>query len=281
MPMMRYPGSKDKLAADIIARFPDALKYPLVATSKPQEYREPFFGAGAIGIDVLRKLSPECRIWINDIDPYVAALWRAVHSDPYTLIDAFKSMTPSPELFYRLKEEDGRPGLSDAEAGARKMLLHAMSRSGFGYKAGGPIGGRHQTHAKYDVSCRWKPDAREAETRRLHRLFRRFDSFRVTCLDFADVIAGAGDSCFVYLDPPYVKAGPQLYRYAMDHAMHERLAACLRECRAAWVLSYDDHPLIRDLYSWATIESIAITYTCAEVRKAFRRKNSEIIITPR
>jgi DNA adenine methylase len=155
-----------------------------------------------------------------------------------------------------------------------------MSRSGFGSKAGGPIGGREQTNKEYDISCRWNPDAREAEAKKLHRLFRRFDSFRVTCLDFAEVIAGAGESCFVYADPPYVKAGPQLYRHALDTMDHARLADCLKSCRAAWVLSYDDHPLVRELYSWARIESVAVTYTCAEVREVVRRKNREVVITP-
>jgi DNA adenine methylase len=281
MPLMRYPGSKDKISIDILDRFPDGLKYPLGSIGKSWEYREPFFGAGAVGVRVLKMLSAECRVWINDIDPHVAALWRAVYNEPHKLIDAFQAMTPSPDLFYRLKAEDGCGGLTDAEAGARKMLLHAMSRSGFGAKAGGPIGGRHQTNEKYPIGCRWNPDAREAETRRLHRLFRRFASFRVTCLDFAEVIADAAEDCFIYADPPYVKAGPQLYKHAFGGMDHARLAESLKACGGSWVLSYDEHELVRELYGWANIESITLTYTCAEAKEIARRKNSEVIITPK
>lgn len=280
MAMMRYPGSKEKLIDAILKRFPDALTYPLLSSNLTWEYREPFFGAGAIGIQVLRCLSPKCRVWINDIDPHVAALWRAVRDDPYGLINRFRAHTPSPDLFYRLKSEDGREGLSDAEAGARKMLLHAMSRSGFGVKAGGPIGGRDQSNKDYPIDCRWKPDAREAETKRLHRLFGRFDHLRISSLDFGDVIADAGESCFIYADPPYVKAGPALYKHAMSNADHERLALLLSRCSASWLVSYDDHPMVRDLYRFANIESVAITYTCSEARQIVRRKNHEMLITP-
>lgn len=280
MAMMRYPGSKEKLVGEIMGRFPDEMKYPLLASRANWEYREPFFGAGAVGIQVLRCLSPRCAIWINDIDPHVAALWRAVRDEPYQLIDEFRSFTPSPDLFYRLKSEDGKEGLSDAEAGARKMVLHAMSRSGFGVKAGGPIGGRNQSNKEYPIDCRWRPEAREAETKRLHRLFRRFEVFKVSSLDFGDVIQDANESCFIYADPPYVKAGPSLYKHAMSEPDHRRLASMLASCRAPWLLSYDDAPLVRELYGFANIESVSITYTCSEARQVVRRKNREVIITP-
>ncbi len=61
---------------------------------------------------------------------------------------------------------------------------------------------------------------------------------------------------------------------------YRRLAAAFQTCRAPWVLSYDDHSFIRDLYQWAEVEDIQLTYTIASSGKK-RRKNSEVVIVPR
>jgi len=84
------------------------------------------------------------------------------------------------------------------------------------------------------------------------------------------------------------KKAPNSYKHSMTLEDHERLAVLLRKCRASWVLSYDDHPVVRDLYSWAQVEPVRITYTTAVRRKNSndvgipgQRKNSEVIIFPR
>lgn len=279
MALIRYPGSKEKLTRPIWSRFPDQMKHELWSSRNPWEYREPFFGAGAIGFKVLQRLSPSCRVWLNDIDPGMAALWRTVRDEPEELIKRFDRFEPTAELFYQFKEEDGRTDIPDAQAGFRKLAMHRMSFSGLGAKAGGPIGGKDQENAVYKVGCRWNPEAMKEEVRQLHKRLRPYKQFRFTCEDFAALIDGAPRECFIYVDPPYYEKGPELYKYAMDEADHVRLAGLLRETAATWVLSYDDHIAIRDIYSWATIEEVKITYTCSTSKDGKRPKNKEIIIT--
>jgi len=68
----------------------------------------------------------------------------------------------------------------------------------------------------------------------------------------------AGEA-FYYLDPPYVEAGPQLYQGAFTLKDHERLARLLRRESRPWLLSYDDHPVIHDLYGgWSRIEKVEV-----------------------
>jgi DNA adenine methylase len=52
----------------------------------------------------------------------------------------------------------------------------------------------------------------------------------------------------VYVDPPYVTNGHKLYRYHFDKTDHERLADVVNDLRTPWLMSYDNHPIIRDLY---------------------------------
>ena len=52
----------------------------------------------------------------------------------------------------------------------------------------------------------------------------------------------------VYIDPPYVTNGHKLYRYHFEKEQHERLADAVDDLRVPWLMSYDNHDLIRDLY---------------------------------
>lgn len=278
--LIRYPGSKAKLVGQICKFLPHAVRFELLAATKPTEYREPFFGAGAIGFEVLSVLMPECSIWLNDIDPGMVALWRTVRNDPKSLVRRCNSFKPSAKWFYEFKESDGDTSIDESKAAFRKLALHRMSFSGMGAMAGGPIGGRDQDNAKYDVACRWNAENIKLQVGRAHRLLMRFASLRITCLDWSRLTADATPETFIYLDPPYYEKGPQLYKYSMDDAAHARLADRLMSLNCRWLLSYDDHPRVRELYAGCEFRELKVTYTTATSRAPSRPKNSEVVILP-
>lgn len=276
--MIRYPGSKDKIAKAIIRHFPDQARMGGLFGQDNIEYVEPFVGGGAVAFKILSTLRPKHSVWLNDRDYGIACLWKSVYQSPDELCEKVRRFTPSVEAFYRYREEDGRKDADVVELGFRKLALHQISFSGLGAKAGGPLGGREQS-SEYNVDCRWNAIRLCREVQQRHKGLRRHRSVKITSKDFADVIGSVGPSAFIYADPPYVEKGGQLYAHSMSEADHRRLEVSLRRCRAPFVLSYDDHPLVRELYSWARIESVSLTYTTA-IAGATRRKNSEIIISP-
>lgn len=283
--LIRYPGSKAKLAKELFRMFPPEL-HKLWSRGSAFEYREPFFGAGAVGFDVLELIHHSCSVWLNDADPGMVALWRSVQYRPQQLCDRIHSFTPSAEKFYEFKERDDRPGGCEVENGFVKLALHRMSFSGLGYRAGGPIGGADQRNAKYSVACRWNPEKMCKDVNDLSKLMRCFGNrARITCGDFMPLVVDAPASAFLYLDPPYYDKGPQLYKFSMTHDDHVRLADALKECKAGWVLSYDDHETIRDMYSWARFIELKgkpfqnMKYTISTQRGGERPKNKEVAIT--
>lgn len=276
--MIRYPGSKDKIARRIIREFPEHVATQIFQRKK-LEYREPFFGGGAIGFRLFRVLPSHASVWLNDKDYGMVCLWNAVKDQPEELIQEVERFRPTVDDFYKFREEDGRRDMDPVITGFRKFALHQISFSGLGAKAGGPIGGRKQS-SEYNVDCRWHATRHSNDIRENHRLLTRFASVRISCKDFTLLTDDAPEHAFIYADPPYYEKGPELYAHSMDDADHQRLAGSLRKCRAPWVLSYDDHPFVRDLYGWAKIQSVALTYTTAVARDAVRRKNSEILIKP-
>lgn len=289
MALIRYPGSKERLTNQILVRFPKELHYQLDAmTGKVWEYREPFFGAGAIGLEALYAADHRTPVWLNDIDPGMVALWTSVrdHSDEF--INRIRSYSPTPEEaaadFYKFQKNDGNHNLTTVERAFQKLVLHRTSFSGLGAMSSGPIGGKisSQAKAKYKADCRWNPKSIVKEIRILGGRLRRFANFKFTNLDFGDVIAGARVGCFIYVDPPYVEMGARLYKHSMDEAAHRRLALALQNTETSWVLSYDDHKLVHELYGeWANVVVSPLKYTMANRTSGERKSVNELIITPR
>ena len=52
-----------------------------------------------------------------------------------------------------------------------------------------------------------------------------------------------------YINPPYVTNGYKLYRYHFDKTQHEQLSEAVTNLCVPWLMSYDNHQLIRDLYA--------------------------------
>ena len=126
-----------------MSRFPCWVRDPLFQP-KNLEYREPFFGSGAVGFQLLSMLPSNARVWLNDQDYSLVCLWKSVKESSEELIEMVRRFEPSTDAFDKFKEEDGAPGIEPVTLGFQKLALHQISFSGNGVKAGGPIGGRKQ-----------------------------------------------------------------------------------------------------------------------------------------
>lgn len=279
----RYPGSKEKIAKNILRFFTDKVIGACFTGNFPC-YCEPFIGCGAIAAKVLPLLPPSASVVLGDMDLGIVCLWQAIRSpsESQRLIHRILNYTPTVDDFFRFKEEDGKLDLHPTEIGFRKFVLHQMSFSGLGAKAGGPIGGKKQ-RSDYDVTCRFRPERHADDISEQCKILRRFKSFRVIHGDFEETLSHVPDDGFAYLDPPYYLQGAALYKHNMSPEDHARLAEVLRLARYEWVLSYDDHAEVKSLYGpWARIDSFEMTATIDTKRgESSRRKNNELVITPK
>ena len=72
-------------------------------------------------------------------------------------------------------------------------------------------------------------------------------------LDFEDIIDGAPDGSFLFIDPPYFNADQdKFYNCIFTKSDHYRLEKCLRRnsARLLLFLTYDNTDEIIDLYKW-------------------------------
>ena len=280
----RYPGGKAKFGKLIV----DRLSVPV----ESRQYREPFFGGGSIGINFLANNPHVKRAWINDKDAGMACLWTAVIRLPEQFKDRVMGFTPSVPAFFQFREEllavAGMPDSDErlVDVAFKKIAIHQISYSGLGTKSGGPLGGVEQK-SDYKIDCRWSPKYICGKIDKLHSQFSRveFQGGGCTNLDFAEVIEGGdGTPALIYLDPPYYVKGNALYQHGFTEEDHRRLANCLDKCPHRWLLSYDDCQPVRDLYQWASVESLNVNYSITalknkETGERTSRTKPELLIT--
>lgn len=278
MSFFRYPGGKSKLRK-LISSQTTAL------FDTESEYREPFFGGGSIGLQVLEDRSSIKKIWINDKDLGISCLWTTVINNPDLLLSLVESFEPSIDKFDEFKEKlttysesDLKTELELAEYGFMKLAIHQISYSGLGTKSGGPLGGRKKcnisgqgstSEVKYPIDCRWSPKSICKKVKQLSNRLRTFDirDNKCTNLDFTDVINDNENKAVIYLDPPYYVKGNDLYQHGFSIEDHKRLAKTLKNTNHKWILSYDDCFEIRELYNWAIIKDIdSVNYSITALK---------------
>jgi DNA adenine methylase len=282
--LLRYPGGKAKLLKPLL--------FQLLRHDRTYEYREPFFGGGAVGLSYLAAYPDARKIWINDRDPGISSLWTAVMWHPSDLKERIRTFRPTPKAFFEIRERLRSVTTMNTrrneivEVGFDKLAIHRISYSGLGTMAGGPLGGRKPT-SEAAISSRWNPERLCTTVDAIHERLAVCDVryAACTCFDFAQVIQD--DSCpsVIYLDPPYYDKGNELYQCSFTRADHERLAGLLRTSRHRWVLSYDDCPEIRELYGWASVQvidgvgySITARKDKATGKKVLRTKRELLIL---
>lgn len=249
---LRYPGGKGALA-------PFLGRLLQQQTPACEAYVEPFAGgAGA----ALRLLYDEyvSEIVLNDINPGIAAFWRAVFENTSSLADRVLHAEITirqwreQQALYRSNE-----ALPDLDLGFATFFLNRTNRSGI--LDGGPIGGMLQTGV-------WKMDARfnrEALAWKVREIGRYRNRVTVLQEDALDVVRRYVDQRhFIYADPPYLQKGGDLYVDTLSWADHQRLAAILTNAASRWMVTYDHDPRVLQLYPKSRRASFNISHRARE-----------------
>lgn len=240
--LLRYPGGKARLWKGCL----DGFMPESGSLFAPHRYVEPMVGGGGVALRTLARTDFK-RVLLADLDYSLIALWRQVRDNPRELAGLVEKWLPNVDDWYRSKEIDGNRRESQLVLAFNKLVLHYASHAGIGYMAGGPQGGRDQANAQYPIGCRWNPDRILASIRKAHKLIQGAE---IVWCSFRDIELRSGD--FVYGDPPYIGAGAGLYRHPFHSDDHRVFASWIRRADD-WVVTYDKHPMVYELYRGCTI----------------------------
>ncbi len=265
---LRYPGGKSRFSR-LLATF--------IQMNNVQDgiYVEPYAGGAGAGLNLLFSEYVDSII-LNDADRMIYLFWKALLQDTEKFIDLINKTPVSIDERQRQK----RIFLNDevatiTEQAFSTFYLNRCNRSGI--LNGGPIGGNSQTGE-------WRLDARFNKKELIRRIEKIADyRSRITIYNFDAVqfmrqivspLGTSGKRLLVYLDPPYYSKGDQLYLNYYDAAGHAALAEyIMKQTSFKWIVSYDDVPEIRELYSSMDVRKISLYYSAQ-----IKRVGSEVII---
>lgn len=210
-------------------------------------------------------------LWICETHPALRAFWKAVVESGEKLARIVERSHPSLSDFDHARDVlaavDEGESIDQDEIAFAAFIVNRCSYSGIISPTVSPIGGRSQT-GRYTVASRWNRDALASRIRRIAAL-----SGRISVLDSCgiDAIAeledsGFADEVFIFADPPYIGMGDRLYAHSMTADDHRRLAAALTETISPWVLTYDAHPDVLDLYAANPISEFDIRHSAGRTR---------------
>lgn len=247
---LRYPGGKARLAAYIA----DLIR---AQERRPLAYAEPFAGGAGAALKLLAEGVVD-EIHINDLAPGVAAFWRSVF---HQTSDFVNRIMATPVTIDTWHEQRGifltGNGQSDLDLGFATFFLNRCNRSGI--LTARPIGG-------LDQGGTWKIDARYDATSLAERVS-YLGGFRhrvhLTSADARDFIRELdGEGTLLYVDPPYITQGDDLYLDRLSYGDHQEVASVLAASDLRWFMTYDcDERITDDLYPNLRCASFNIKHT--------------------
>lgn len=255
--IFRYPGGKSRALDIVLAAFPRQGTWT--------EYREPFAGAGWVGLQVDRSIVRH----MNDKDVRLLDVYREVRDRPEEFIEAVRAVSTADEQQVKARFHDALDLLSVVDQFGQRSWLRREDVAVAYFLAnrlgwGGRVKPSRRNFSGFEkVVSVHRPELVRAMSERLQGV-------RLTSLDFEALLSAPatedGGKVFLYCDPPYISDAlrhpvSQLYQHAFTLQDHERLAAALRACRHRWLLSLDDHPLARRLYADYTVIPVVWPHT--------------------
>lgn len=233
---LRYPGGKTWLVPHVRAWLSEL-------RPKPEVLVEPFAGGAIVSLTaVMEGLTERCVM--SEIDPDVAAFWKAAlwHSDE--LIEHVLGFVPTRENVALLNERvpDG-----EVARGFRTLVLNRTRRGGI--LANGASLARIGEAGK-GVASRWYPDTISRRIKAISKVAHRIDFREADGLEVMEQMVDAPHSrTVVFVDPPYTAAGKGAGRRLYNHNLidHGELFSRLAKAEADFVMTYDQSPEILEL----------------------------------
>ncbi len=236
-PVLKYPGSKWKIARNLVELIPDH-----------HSYLEPY--AGSLALLFHKRPSPIETV--NDLDSDVTNLFWCIQKDSERLARLLITTPYARELYEQQFEGAAPARYASRFQRAAGFLIRCWQGHGFrtdGYKVGwkNDVQGRERAYALWDWYQLPEWVLETADRLRMVQIENR---------PALEVIRRFGhENVFMYLDPPYVlgsrKGKRKQYRHEMSDSDHEKLLRLILQSPAKIMLSGYESEMYNDyLHGW-------------------------------
>lgn len=269
---LRFPGGKTKIYPFVVSLINENNLHGCV-------YAEGFCGGAGLAMKLLLKGNVS-RVVLNDYDPAVYSIWNAVVNHPDELCEYIETVPLNMDQWYICRDKYRNAISPSLELGKAAFFLNRTNRSGILF--GGVIGGKEQTGV-YKIDARFNRSALCKKVCAISAHAEHIDLYNLDIFDFMqNIIPIIDDPSLLYLDPPYVQKGPELYKNSFTGGDHNQLAESIKYYNNNWMVTYDANELVDELYapseSWEiTTGIIEIGYSAANTREVAAER---LILSP-
>lgn len=231
-PVLRYHGSKYRLATWVMSFFPEHTTYV-----------EPFGGAAGV---LMQKAPSESEVY-NDLDNDIVNVFKVLRDqDQATELARLLTLTPYSRAEFELAYTDAPE--SPVER-ARQTIIRAQMGFGSAGATKGKTGFRQDSARKYGTAAQLWAEYPKS----IQQFCQRLQGVLIENRPAIDLISGHDrpDTLF-YVDPPYVldtrvSDGNRFYRHEMSDDDHIQLIETLKTAAGLVVLSGYSSDLYQDL----------------------------------
>ena len=251
-PILRWPGGKSRMLKLILPRIPQHVCYC-----------EPFAGGLAV---LLAKPRSQVEV-VNDVNGSLVALYRNLQYHLPAILSEIHWMFSSRQ---NLHDFIAQPGLTEIQRAARFLLVNRTSFGGnmhsFGVAktSGGGVGFDRDQSAKILGEAHARLNKVVVENLPYERCLANYDS----------------KDSFIFMDPPYLNSSTAAYKGWSAEEM-KKFRRHVEKLKGKWLITVDDSPLNRDLFSDCNIESFSTQNRLCNVRTHSKLKFGELIIEPK
>ena len=265
---LHYFGGKKFAIPVLMEFFPKSLK----------ELVSPFFGSGALELALT---ASGVRVHGYDKYPPIPHFWRMLIKNPNALCSELRAIvrSSSAKTIHKTACESYSLESCDIRKAAFLLLIYNASYNGQGF------GGKGKSLLIEDDQLHSQRQRDDRVVRDTHVHYERISDFynpliQIEESDFRESLRRHPNT-FCYADPPYPNVG-QCYGDSPEYHTefpHEELSSILHQ-RENWVLSYNDNPLIQELYPKGDFDWYPVKWIQASRGKG-RRNGNDVVITPK
>lgn len=262
---LRYAGGKSKALKTLSPWFPSDFK----------EFREPFVGGGSISLMVSQNY-PNVPIWINDKYHYLYNFWVQLRDNGEVLKDKLRAIKEEVngddkahrELFNDYSHTIGN--LEPLEQAVAFFVMNKCSYSGLTENSNFSVQAAQSRFTLVGID-------------KLPKYSYIIKDWKITNIDYEEVMNAEGDDVFLFLDPPYdIKD----FLYGTDRKLHlsfshERFADDVDKCPHRFMITYNLNDWLLNRYKEYNIDEWKLRYSMIHRGEKGTQDNvkTELLIT--
>jgi DNA adenine methylase len=226
-------------------------------------YCEPFAGGLAM---LLAKPRSAVEV-VNDLNGDLVALYLNVQKHLPEILRQIETVISSRQLFHLYCAQ---PGLTEIERATRFLIRNKIS-----------FGGNMHSFAVAKTKGGGAAFSRESNIALLKAANERLDKVVIENISYERCFKNYDSKdTFFFIDPPYLNAKINAYNGWNEKQLRE-FRGHLNKLNGKWIVTLDDSPFNRDLFSDCQLESVVTPNKCVNHRTHGTQTFGELIITPK